>query len=92
MDVPSECNSSVRVKGKLSEYKDLEIEIIEAQGLVKKGIEKYTDYIPKKIRSKKSRRAPSWNSVLNTESSINQVEVTKYPLEPKENLFLNPVL
>ncbi|XP_013404332.1 uncharacterized protein LOC106169420 [Lingula anatina] len=60
MAIPSERNTSVKVTEKLSKYKDLEIEInrmrgkrtitipvvIRALGLVKKGLEKYTDKIP----------------------------------------------
>ena len=63
MAIPSERNTSVKVTEKLSKYKDLEIEInrmwgtktttipvvIGALGLVKKGLEKYTDKIPGKI-------------------------------------------
>ncbi|XP_013385591.1 uncharacterized protein LOC106155343 [Lingula anatina] len=63
MAIPSERNTSVKVTEKLSKYKDLEIEInrmwgtktitipvvIGALGLVKKGLEKYTDKIPGNI-------------------------------------------
>ena len=63
MVIPSEHNTSVKVTEKLSKYKDLEIEInrmwgtktttipvvIGALGLVKKGLEKYTDNIPGNI-------------------------------------------
>ena len=63
MAIPSEHNTSVKVTEKLSKYKDLEIEInrmwgtktttipvvIGALGLVKKGLEKYTDNIPGNI-------------------------------------------
>ena len=63
MAVPSDRNTSVKVTEKLSKYKDLEIEInrmwgtktttipvvIGALGLVKKGLEKYTDKIPGNI-------------------------------------------
>ena len=60
MSIPTEKNTSVKVTEKLSEYKDLEIEIermwgmkgttipvvIGALGLIKKGMEKYTKQIP----------------------------------------------
>jgi hypothetical protein len=59
MAISSELNTSVKVTEKLSKYKGLEIEInrmwgtktttilviIGGQGLVKKGMEKYTDEI-----------------------------------------------
>ena len=61
--VPSESNTSVKVTEKLSKYKDLEIEIsrmwcmktqtipvvIGSLGLVKKGLEKFSDRIPGNI-------------------------------------------
>ncbi len=63
MAIPSERNTSVKVTEKLSKYKDLEIEInrmwgmktttmpvvIGALGLMKKGLEKDTDKIPRNI-------------------------------------------
>ena len=63
MAIPSERNTSVKVTEKLSKYKDLELDInrmwgmktttipvvIGALGLVKKGLEKYTDKIPGNI-------------------------------------------
>ena len=64
MAVPSERNTSVKLTEKLSKYKDLEIEIcrmwgmktcvipviIGALGLVKKGLENYTNKIPGNIQ------------------------------------------
>ena len=64
MSVPTEKNTSLKTTEKLSKYKDLEIEIermwgmrtttipvvIGALGLVKKGMEKYTNQIPGNIR------------------------------------------
>ena len=61
--IPSERNTSVKVTEKLSKYKDLEIKIsrmwnmktevipvvVGAPGLMKKGIEKYTNRIPGNI-------------------------------------------
>ena len=61
--IPSERNTSVKVTEKLSKYKDLEIEInrmwnmktevipvvVGALGLMKKGIEQYTNRIPGNI-------------------------------------------
>ena len=61
--VPSESNTSIKVTEKLSKYKDLEIEIarmwgmrtetipviIGALGLMKRGMEKYSDRIPGNI-------------------------------------------
>ena len=63
-------NTSVKVTEKLSKYQDLEIEIkrmwemksttipvvIGALGLMKKGLEKYTDKIPGNINIHESRR------------------------------------
>ena len=63
MAIPSERNTSVKVTEKLSKYKDLEIEIsrmwnmktevipvvIGALGLMKKGVEQYTNRIPGNI-------------------------------------------
>ena len=63
MAVPSEYNTSVKVTEKLSKYKDLEIEIsrmwgmktetipvvIGSLGLMKKGLEKFSDRIPGNI-------------------------------------------
>ena len=60
MAIPSERNTSIKVTEKLSKYKDLEIEInrmwkmrtetipvvIGALGLIKKGIENFTNKIP----------------------------------------------
>lgn len=60
MSVPSDDNTSVKLMEKLSKYKDLEIEIskmwhmktetlpviIGALGVIKKGLEKYTEKIP----------------------------------------------
>ena len=59
MSIPTEKNTSVKVTEKLSKYKDLEIEVgrmwgmkattilvvIEALGLIKKGLEKYIQQI-----------------------------------------------
>ena len=63
MSIPSDLNTSIKVSEKLSKYKDLEIEInrmwgmktevipvvIGALGLVKKGLEKFTNKIPGNI-------------------------------------------
>ncbi|XP_069997623.1 uncharacterized protein [Penaeus vannamei] len=63
MAVPSERNTSIKAIEKLSKYKDLEIEIqkmwsmktevipvvIGALGLVKKGLDKYSNKIPGNI-------------------------------------------
>ena len=63
MSIPSDLNTSINVSEKLSKYKDLEIEInrmwgmkteaipvvIGALGLVKKGLEKFTNKIPGNI-------------------------------------------
>ena len=64
MSIPTEKNTSVKVTEKLSKYKDLEIEVgrmwgmkattilvvIEALGLIKKGLEKYIQQIPGNIK------------------------------------------
>ena len=64
MSIPTDRNTSVKVTEKLSKYKDLEIEIqlmwgmkaktipvvIGALGLVKKGMEKFTQQIPGNIK------------------------------------------
>ena len=64
MSIPSDLNTSIKVSEKLSKYKDLEIEInrmwkmktevipvvIGALGLVKKGLEKFTNKIPGNIQ------------------------------------------
>ena len=64
MSIPTEKDTSVKVTEKLSKYKDLEIEVgrmwgmkattilvvIEALGLIKKGLEKYIQQIPGKIK------------------------------------------
>ena len=64
MSIPTEKNTSVKVTEKLSKYKDLEIEIermwemkattipvvIGALGLIKGGLEKYTEQIPGNIK------------------------------------------
>lgn len=73
MSIPCDLNTSIKVSEKLSKYKDLEIEInrmwgtktetipvvIGALGLIKKGLEKFTNKIPGNIHISEIQKLPS---------------------------------
>ena len=100
MSIPTDRNISVKVNEKLSKYKDLEIEIermwgmkaktipvvIGALGLVKKGMEKFTQQIPGNIKIQELQKITllGTSHILRKALSINDRLLSHSNPRPKE--------